>query len=35
MNRARGIDVVDNHATAWHCYYTHNYIESLSLQLHV
>jgi hypothetical protein len=34
-NRARGIDVVDDHTTAWHYYYAHEYIESLLLHLRV
>jgi hypothetical protein len=39
MNRTRGticerrVDVMDDHAIAWHCYDTFDYIESLPLHL--
>jgi hypothetical protein len=41
MNRTRGmireqrVDMMDEHATAWHCYDVFNYIESLPLHLRV
>jgi hypothetical protein len=41
MNHTRGmiqeqrVDVIDDHATAWHCYDAFDYIELLPLHLHV
>jgi hypothetical protein len=41
MNRTRGtirerrVDVIDDHASAWHYYNTFDYIESLLLHLRV